>query len=174
MSSNFANFWQLHTSGNFKQKHVHSTPHFILYVRTVPCKNNKYICIMQYKYPHKMPIAPSGNCQLTFMVTHNKTVHYYQSKCSKCCPLVLNFSHRHAASMPLMTILEQKDWNNEVRLRRRVDQKYHGVKSKKIVVSYYKVQYKHVKCDVVGGVHVFVSKSVGVSSCQELAKLDDI
>jgi len=41
MSCNFTNSWQNHTPlGNLKQTHdMHSPPHHVLYVHTVPCKN---------------------------------------------------------------------------------------------------------------------------------------
>jgi len=38
MSSDFAISWQKHTSGNLKQTEMRMRPHFISYVRTVPCK----------------------------------------------------------------------------------------------------------------------------------------
>ena len=45
------------------------------------------------------------------------------------------------------------------------DQKYHGVTSsvqlaRSHAVSSYKVKYEHIKRDVVGGVHLFVSHSL--------------
>jgi len=43
MLSNFANFWQKHTPGNLKERRMHSPPHLVLYVRSVPCKN--WCCI---------------------------------------------------------------------------------------------------------------------------------
>jgi len=39
--SDVIRFWQKHTTGNLKQTHVHSPPHLVLYVRTVPCKNSQ-------------------------------------------------------------------------------------------------------------------------------------
>jgi len=44
----------------------------------------------------------------------------------------------------------------------------------KIIVSFYKVQYKHIKRYVVGCVYGSVSNSLGVCFCQELSKLYDI
>jgi len=38
VSSTFANSWQKHTPGNLEQTQMHSQPHLVSYVRTVPCK----------------------------------------------------------------------------------------------------------------------------------------
>jgi len=44
----------------------------------------------------------------------------------------------------------------------------------KIVATFYSVQYKHMKQNVVGCAFVFAFNLLGVCSCQKLAKLNEI
>jgi len=171
VSSDFASFWQKHTPGNWKNHMYTPYSHLLLCVRTVdlPCKNCRCIRthtatsaasrsskpLNLYEFSIKMRTSASLGCWGWWSGMHQRVigeaVDHVAWTAARLCE---NWWTRlQTLARIIWTLSDVTIWH----LCRDVSGLPYDVK----IVRFYRLQYKHMKRDVVGCAFVFVSTFLG-------------